>query len=224
MGWFKFNNISSDTMGVILTETPPITRAPKRYNSVYIDGLDGCEVDDLGYSAYIKKFKIGITEGADIDQVMDWLTGSGQLIIWNESDKYYDVQILDQIDYDRLISFHTATVSFLCQPYKYAISETTTTETNITLSCNCDQLPSIKVTGSGEITLKVNNTEICSVTLSTTVPWIVMDSTKQDAFYNGSLANRSMRGNFIKLKNGDNVITCTGMVTEIKTTYRKRWL
>lgn len=222
--YFTYNGIKSSDMGVILCVTPPITRASKRYNQIYVDGKDGCEVDELGYSAYEKKLQIGINKGADLDEIMDWLTGEGKLTIWNEPDVYYEVKILQQIDYTRALRFHTATVTCLCQPYKYSTTETTVAGLTINNTSNCIQLPTIKVTGTGEITLKVNNVEICSVTLSSSVPYISMDSTTQDAYYNSALANRSMSGDFIRFAKGSNTLAYTGTVTAIDIKYRERWL
>lgn len=222
--WFSYNGVNSNNMGVILSTTPPIIRASKRYNQIYVDGKDGCEVDELGYNAYVKTVEIGLKEDADINKVMDWLTGEGKLILWNEPNVYYEGKILEQIDYSRLLRFHTAQVKFLCQPYKYSVTETSTTSTTVTIDSNCVQLPIIKVTGTGKITLKLNNIEICSVILSSSIPYLEMNSIMQDAYYNGALANRSMSGNFITLGKGSNVITYTGTVTKIETKYRMRWL
>lgn len=221
--WFEFKGINSKDMGVILSVTPPITRASKRYNQIYIDGRDGCETETLGYSAYEKKMQIGVKDINNLSDISNWLTGDGRLTIWNEPDIYYDAKIMSQIDYTKKRRFATADIPFLVQPFKFQKIDEITSNLNVYNHGNCDALPYLKIYGSGNVMLKVNGKDVCQVILNT-INNIELDSITQDAYYNGELANRYMFGDFPVFKQGINVISYTGNVTKIETRVRSRWL
>jgi phage-related protein len=98
MSYFIFKDIRSDDMKTIVEGLPSIIKPPKRYNLDDVDGSNRTRIYDLGYKAYQKTIPIGFN-GTEINRIMDWLEGSGRLILSNELDKYYDACILEQIDY-----------------------------------------------------------------------------------------------------------------------------
>lgn len=119
--YIELNGKSSlEIQGLIIQELPPISKPKIRTNIEEIDGRDGDIVTKLGYSAYEKDFKIGLYGDFDIDEVIDYFNTSGQVTFSNEHDKYYNYQILDQIDFERLVRFRTATVKMHVQPFKYS--------------------------------------------------------------------------------------------------------
>ena len=109
--------------GLLIQELPPITKAPIRYDAEEIDGVDGDRVQRLGYGAYDKELSIGLYGDFDIDQVIEFFDSSGEVIFSNEPDKYYRYEILEQIDFERLLRFRTATVVLHVQPFKYSSVE-----------------------------------------------------------------------------------------------------
>lgn len=122
------NGVSSSTIsGLIITELPPVTKPKIRVNTEEIDGRDGDIITRLGYSAYDKTFTIGLSYGYDVNQIIKYFSSSGTVIFSNENTKYYNYQILEQIDFDKLIRFKTATVTMHVQPFKYSATETTLT-------------------------------------------------------------------------------------------------
>jgi len=77
-----WKNIDSKNIpGLIITELPPITKAKIRTNIVEIDGRDGDIVEELGYESYIKSVSVGLTNDYNIDQIVKYFTGSGDLTI-----------------------------------------------------------------------------------------------------------------------------------------------
>ncbi|MBQ6630679.1 MAG: hypothetical protein IJH55_00905, partial [Romboutsia sp.] len=105
------NGISSETItGLLIQNLPPISKPKQRVNIEEIDGRDGDIVTYLGYGAYDKEFKIGLFGNYDVDEVIKYFNSSGTVTFSNEEDKYYNYQILDQIDFERLIRFKEATV------------------------------------------------------------------------------------------------------------------
>ena len=115
------NGINSETIaGLLIQNLPPISKPKIRTEVEEIDGRDGDIVTYLGYGAYDKEFKIGLYGSYDIDQVIAYFNTQGTVIFSNETDKYYNFQIIEQIDFDKLIRFKEAVVKMHVQPFKYS--------------------------------------------------------------------------------------------------------
>ena len=148
------NGVNSNTItGLLISTLPPITKPKIRTQTEEIDGRDGDIVTTLGYSAYDKEIQIGLYGNFNINEVIAYFNTAGTVTFSNEPDKYYNYQILDQIDYEKLIRFKTAKVKMHVQPFKYPLEETPV-EINIQ-----------NVTGSGEA-VDINNTAEAPVTLA----------------------------------------------------------
>lgn len=220
---------SSDVPGLIILSLPPISKPQTRTEIIEIDGADGDIIQSLGYKSYTKTISIGLTRNYDIDEVIKYFSGSGILTLSNESDKYYYAQIIDSIDFDKLINFKTASIKFHVQPYKYKLNESNV-ELNITtedeLIVNNQGLavsnPIITMYGSGLVELSINGVKTFSVNIDS--EFIVIDSMNQEAYKNTSLKNRNMIGEFPKLLPGNNKITWNGTLTKIIVNPKSRWL
>ena len=56
--------------GLLITELPPISKPKQRTKTETIDGRDGDIITRLGYSAYDKTLKIGLTYDYSIDDLI----------------------------------------------------------------------------------------------------------------------------------------------------------
>lgn len=110
---------STSVKGLIIQSLPPITKPKMRTSNATIDGRDGDIVTKLGYSAYDKQLSIGLHGDFDIDDAIAFFDSEGEVVFGNEPDKYYRYQILDQIDFNRLVRFRTANVKMHVQPFKH---------------------------------------------------------------------------------------------------------
>lgn len=120
MNYIVLNGKRSDEInGLLISTLPPITKPKMRTSSEEIDGRDGDIITKLGYSAYDKEFEIGLAGNYNVDDVIGYFDSSGEVIFSNEQDKYYKYQILDQIDFDKLLRFKKAKVKMHVQPFKY---------------------------------------------------------------------------------------------------------
>lgn len=110
---------STNVKGLIIQSLPPISKPKMRTSTETIDGRDGDIVTKLGYAAYTKEVSIGLHGDFDVDDAIAFFDSEGEVVFGNEPDKYYRYQILDQIDFERLVRFRTATVKMHVQPFKY---------------------------------------------------------------------------------------------------------
>lgn len=222
------NKNSSEIPGLLICELPPISVPKVRRNIIEIEGRDGDIVEHLGYESYTKNLSVALTKNYDVNEIINFFTGAGKLALSNEPDKYYNAQIIDGIDFNRLINFKTAKVKFYVQPYKFKLNEEKfigTNELTVTNAGYIDSLPKITIVGSGNIDFKLNNTTIFSLELGTETETIVIDSTLEEAYgIDGILKNNKMIGDFPKLTSGNNTIILTGTVTSIVIEPNSRWL
>ena len=219
---------STEIKGLMICELPPITKPKMRVQETTIDGVDGSIIEELGYESYDKTITIGLTKGFDIDEVIEYFTGVGDVVFSNEPERYYKARIIDQIDYERLLRFRTATVKFRVQPFKYELDESsiTLTESGKSVSNNGlkESKPIMTITGTGTIELSINNLLVFRYTFPEEENEVVIDSEKQDAYLGSILKNRNMTGEFPILKSGSNVISWSGEITRIVVEPKSRWI
>lgn len=121
MNYVILNGVKSTNIkGLLIQSLPPISKPLMRTSVEEIDGRDGDIVTKLGYSAYDKPMSIGLFGDYDVDEVIQFFDSEGTVIFSNEPDKFYNYQIIDQIDFEKLINFKTATVTFHVQPFKFS--------------------------------------------------------------------------------------------------------
>ena len=121
MGYCILNGVKSTLIkGLMIQSLPPITKPLMRTTIQEIDGRDGDIITPLGFKSYDKPMQIGLFGDFDIDEVIQYFNSEGEVIFSNEPDKYYKYKIINQIDFERLLRFRTATVTFHVQPFKYS--------------------------------------------------------------------------------------------------------
>lgn len=226
------NGVNSGTItGLAIKELPPITKPMIRSQIEEIDGRDGDIITELGYAAYDKQIEIGLYGAFDINRVIEFFTGEGKVTFSNESDKFYYYKIINQIDYEKLLKFKTAVVTFHCQPFKYPTTESTinlTTGNNtITNSGNIYAKPILEIVGSGNIEIGLGGVQILEIALGTNEK-ITIDVPNLEAYNTDdkSLMNRDVTGDYMKLliQKGNNTLSITGTITSAKIKNYTRWI
>lgn len=226
---------SNQIMGLLIQNLPPISKPKMRTQIEEIDGRAGDIVTQLGFAAYDKVVEIGLYGDFDIDNVISYFNSSGTVVFSNEPDKYYKYQILEQIDYERLIRFRTAKVKMHVQPFKYSSVEKVKTFSNFTEdeisiknNGNYFSKPVITLTGSGTINLSLNNEQLFVIDLGETSTSIVLDIANMNAYdpTTDVFMNRAVTGNYnnFVLNVGTNTISWTGTITEIEINNYSRWI
>lgn len=232
MSKINWKGIDSDTItGLIISELPPISKPKMKTTITKIDGRDGDIIEELGYESYTKSIKVGLSKNYNIDEVIKYFTGSGDLIMSNEPDKAYKCQIIEKVDYNKLLRFKTATVKFYTQPFKYKKDEpkvilnidgeTSMTVDNIGLE---KSKPIIKLTGSGTVAIQLNGATVFNYIFPENETEVIIDSIQEEAYLNGFYKNRNMTGEFPILEVGENTISWSGNLTKIEIEPKSRWL
>lgn len=226
---------SRSILGLLISELAPITKPQIRTQIETVDGRDGDIVTPLGYAAYNKTIKIGLTYDYDIDQIIEFFNSSGTVTFSNEPDKYYRYAIYNSIDFERLIRFKTADVTFRIQPFKFDESEGLKTfnfsnvssgSLTIRNNGNIYSRPTLTIYGSGTVNISLNGAQILTIDM-TSLGSIIIDSEAMNALSStGVLLNRNVTGDYdkIQLKVGNNTIAFTGSVTKIEIEKYSRWL
>lgn len=226
------NGVNSNTItGLLISTLPPITKPKQRTQMEEIDGRDGDIVTKLGYSAYDKEFEIGLYGNFDINEVISYFNSEGTVVFSNENDKYYNYQILDQIDYEKLIRFKTATIKMHMQPFKYPVQEQTITlsgETTVQNAGNIYARPVLNISGSGNIEINLNEQQIFEVDLGEDATSITIDTNQMEAYNPNTteLMNRKVTGDYslFKIGSGNNTVEITGTVTSATISNYTRWI
>lgn len=226
------NGVNSNTkLGLAIRELPPITKPLMRTIREEIDGKNGDLITKLGYSAYDKTIEIGLYGTYDINGIISFFNSKGIITFSNEPDKYYYYEIINQIDYNKLLKFKTANVVFHCQPFKYKVGETPITlssgDNTITNEGNIYSKPILTITGNGDISISLDGNQIFSIDMSNNSA-IVIDTENMEAYdpTTGNLLNRKVTGDYenFKIESGNNTLSISGTITSGSITNYTRWL
>ena len=233
MNYIIFNGKDSrDVKGLLISELPPITKPNLRVKETVIEGVDGSIIEELGYESYDKIIAIGLKIGADIDDVIEFFTGNGEITFSNEPERYYIARVIRNIDFARLLRYRVATVTFRVQPFKHNRVEVARQVTSERTSMVVENIgnhtakPLFKITGSGTIEFTVNGKWLFKYEFPDGENTVLIDSEKQDAYLDSvtNLRNRKMEGNFPVFEKGNNTISWSGAVDSVTITKYSRWL
>lgn len=246
--YIEIDGVSSLTIsGLYIKDLPPITKPPMRYYKEEIDGRDGDIITRLGYGAYDREMTIGLAGDYDIDEIIKFFNPTPitpvpniiepytKFVFSNEPTKQYWGQILEQIDFNHLIKFKTATVKIHVLPFKYKKNPYGKHGSSSYLPFNNDgniyAKPIIKVQGTGTVAISLNNTQVFEVDLGDTSTTMFLFTNEMNAatYSNGAytLANRQVTGDYSTFQApvGQNTLTFSGgNITETYIELFCRWV
>ena len=182
MPYFKFNNIDSRNLGILIKELPPITKAEKEIETVNLKGTN--KTLHIDYNSYkSKNYKIPciLTDVSKIDLIKKTLDSVGVFEISTESGIKWNACISNQIDFSKYLKFlKEFSLNFELDPigYKDPVSTTITSSTSSLNGHdgNVDTYPTITITGVGTIT--INNCQIQVLETGITIDCELMNCTK----------------------------------------------
>lgn len=222
---------SLSIQGLMIQSLPPITKPMMRAQIDEVDGRDGDIVTPLGFQAYDRTVTIGLTKHFDIDEVIRFFNSYGEVTFSNEPYKIYNFDILAQIDFERLLRFRTATVTFHVQPFKHSIVEmpleynSNLDDIEIFNNGNIYSKPKIEIFGQGDIDVTVNDEMALAIELGNEGA-IIIDAEKLEAYNFTGLKNRLVSGNYdnIIFEIGKNSLGFIGDVSRVVVSNYSRWI
>ncbi|CAG7839619.1 hypothetical protein CLOHAE12215_01032 [Clostridium haemolyticum] len=130
------------------------------------------------------------------------------------------------IDFKQVLKYTSRfPIIFNCKPFKYAVKDKiiTVTKNNSTIY-NEGTFQSehvIKVYGSGDIKLKINDNEI---TVKKVDGYVTIDSVLKDCYKDDELKNGDMIGEFPILRVGENAVGFSGNVSKAEVRVNEVWI
>ena len=220
---FIFNNVSSDDLGLIIKEMPPIVRASKNIESIKVNGRNGnVHIDNGTYESYNITINCIINDLNKLDQNKSALQGIGELELSTVPGRIFKAMIKNQIDFSKYLRvLREFPLQLEIEPISYGKTlrgvETDESQT-IIVDGNIDTYPTITIYGTGILT--INNTPIEVLTSGITIDCKLMECTKDDLNMNAFV----VLDEFPKLSPGNNTITLGTGITYVSIMYHEGWL
>lgn len=234
--YFIFNGISSADFGIIITNTNQLSSPERNIDVVEVDGRNEALVMDKGnYKPFELKLECSIdSENIDINElarnIKRWLQSNfnyNRLILSDDDEYYYEAICTNKLDIEEvIIELGEFQVTFLCKALKKHINgnnKIILTSPKTIQNSYMNSNPLIKVIGSGDITININNKKLIlkNIEDEIEVDCEIMNCYKSN---NGEivLQNHKMYSDFPVLEEGENDISWNGNVTRLEIT--PRWV
>lgn len=231
--WFSWKGERSIDKGIWVTTLPGLSRAKERNEQVEVAGragvltlLDG----EDNHEPITKTVVVTAPRSINLQNVLDWLNGFGDVVFSNQPDKAYEAQILGEVEFVNISNtLCQANIDFECQPHKKAvpkegkISKTLAADTAQTIvnPGTVAARPKVKVTKSGtsNFTLSIGDS-VMSFTSAPSV--LVIDCSAEVILKNdGTMWAGTFSGDFFRIPSGsceiESDIACT---VEIEPNWR----
>lgn len=228
--WFIWNGKNSlADFGIWINKLPPITRGKERTVTIQIPGRPGDLTITEGenvFDSIARKCTILARNDMNLQPILQWLRGSGELTTSNEPDKVYFARIAAEVSFSRISNdLCQAQVIFDCQPFKGHLNPqmdafTASNNQSIYNPGDVPSLPLCHITGTGaDCTATLGGKTMTFNSLSGTID---VDCDARIITQNGLLWDGTFSGEFWQIPTGSGNITISGGTMEIEP--RWRWL
>lgn len=167
-----WKGLTASGFGIYVTALPPIESAgrrdtpftvPRKSGSVHVQ--DGSRDDIVKRVDLYMPYEQGVGVTA-LRAVMNWLSGSGELILSDEPERYYNARIVNAVDYspwvtgfdDRIVE-----VYFECEPFAYHLyaepAAASSSGTQLRNPGLAEARPLIQCSGFGDVKFTIAGTE-----------------------------------------------------------------
>lgn len=240
MSWFKFNDISSEELGLILTKTPFRPSWAEESEEVSIPGRAAKLRRGTGtYASQELSLSAVIENTTKIHEVYKQLRGAGKLILSTAPTEYLDCEVRELVPEGVALTMAELPITFVCSPFARAVTPTIidlTTATSYALVNNAGTVKgkpiiTFKPSGTAPVTININGEDFVVEIPGevSTLGWkITIDSEIMIAYYtrnNGDKVSCTeyTTGHFPLLHVGENYIKHSGGVTEMTINMNERW-
>ena len=220
-----WKNIDFKTKGIIVEETPKISKGQKNIDVYTIPGRNGfLSIDNGTYQSFVVSVSCHFNETANFDDIKAFLDGYGTLSL--DGEREYTGIIQNSISFEKILMFKKFVVQFLVNPIAEDINSTTynvssAEEVLIIVGATATITPILEITGSGDITITINNKSFNLLDIDGTY---ILDSKSKIITKNGINAANKMLYDFPTLKGGENNISYIGNISSFKIIYKKAYL
>lgn len=225
---FTLDGISSDTLGLFCDYLPPMPMAEQQYTTFNTGADEAHTTPDDTYSdiKYVIRFYTFLCDDYNDMAVKEFCANKTVLTLSRFPEYYFKIrkislQAVDGSGYGKRIDY---SLVLTLAPFRYS-----TTNSWITLSAPGNSVvnlhtryskPIFEITGTGDITLSVQNSPF-SVTGLTTGQTIIIDSDRHITYSGNAYLTCQTNGQYPLFNVGANVVSWTGTITTVK--YKGNW-
>jgi len=179
------------------------------------------------YSPYLRKMEFAYRDKAKTPEIMAWLTGIGKLRTSQDVGGYFKAHVVKGYDVEKFSKNYDSfqTVFKINPGFFYLDSGDTplilTAPATLTNLGTMYSEPYIKITGTGDVDLTIGSTTYSFTAID---GYIEVDSELMYVYKDTVNAGDKMVGDFPVFNIGDNAISWTGTVTEVRIIPRWREL
>ena len=232
MPWFIWKGKDSlSDFGLWVKSFPKRVKPEERGEEIIIPGRAGSvtilEGKDI-YSTYQDGMVVIARDDINIDKAIEWLRGSGDLILSNDLDKVREARITGRVSFDHVNNcWREATIPFVFQPFRKSRFEDQDTKTFTGASGtmynpgDVASKPIVTIAGGGNNTITLAGQAMAFTGISTDT--IVVDCEAQIITKGNNIWNGTFTGNFWELPTGAVSVAQTSNAT-ITIEPRWRWL
>lgn len=223
-GAITFKGTSSATFPLTITEPPQVIHAEVITEEYQIPGRDGVLYGANPYRASAKiSVKMALKTSQTITsnvsayktayrQVMQWLQGTGKLVIGDSQDSYYEVQKIEiSTDQRIVLQYGELEVTFTVYPFEFLNTGDSAVSAYSSLNNTGDECsPLYEITGTSSGSLTVNGH---TMTFSANNGKLNIDIRRKIAYdANGANKNSVLSGDYddMRLQHGTNSISVSG--------------
>lgn len=233
MGMISYNGVTSDSLGIVVEHYPSYTYAERDYEKVHVPGRSGdIFLDNGSYKNVQRTYEIAagsyngpaVTHFANISAWLHSGVGYCKLFDSYEPEYFRMAAYVETGDIANILGHAgRVTVNFDCKPQRYLHSGDSFVAVQsgqVLVNAYQPSLPILDIVGTGDCTVNCNG---YVANIDDLEEEIFIDSDLMDCYFGTTNLNSKVElpTGFPVLKPGNNTITFTGSITQVKI--KPRW-
>lgn len=220
---FTFNDITSESLDIIVKKMPLVPRAERNIESISIVGRNGnFHVDNKNYISKSYTIDCIAKNKEKIDDICKTFVGTHKLKLSKYPNRYWNATIKNQIDFDVYLNYlNEFPLQFELDPIGYSVEEVIediNTSSSINVGGNVEVYPIITIIGTGNLT--INGYPLQVLESNITIDCDLMQCFNKEIAKN----DKVILDEFPILNVGINDITLGEGISNVIIKYRQGWL